>query len=481
VVVVVIMGVTRLPQGLQNRAIAPTKMNFESSRSHAIFLLQVQQRNLADGSSRSGKLFLVDLAGSEKVQKTGAEGQALEEAKMINKSLSTLGNVINALTDGKSTHVPYRDSKLTRLLQDSLGGNSRTTLIINCSPSSFNEAETLSTLRFGSRAKNIKNKPKINQELSPAELKNLLERANAEIARLRALLSAGGQGQAHAASAPALLAASADEEARLRERIAELEQLLQSREEERASADEAWAAKLEATREELSQERNHALQTAERLAALERDFERHRYEAREKALSFEQLRQENAALRKQLAEAHALIEGSLSFSVFDSVRFWSVPLTTVAHRPAASGERRAAGEGTAGEGTRGRAPGSSRRGRRGRRHRRCAGVVLLARAARRRAAAQFAGGADVQGGEGARGASGRAGGRGPGGAATAAARVGGAAAGVECDAAGAGEGARGRPGQRGGPARPGDCAAAARAGRGARRHADRRARAAPRE
>ena len=125
----------------------------------------------------SGQLFLVDLAGSEKVGKTGATGQTLEEAKKINKSLSALGNVINSLTDGTSRHIPYRDSKLTRILQESLGGNSRTTLIINCSPSSFNDAETLSTLRFGVRAKTIKNQARINVELSPAALKHLLKEA----------------------------------------------------------------------------------------------------------------------------------------------------------------------------------------------------------------------------------------------------------------------------------------------------------------
>ncbi len=136
-------------------------MNAESSRSHSIFIITVTQKNMADGSVRTGKLYLVDLAGSEKVGKTGATGQTLEEAKKINKSLTALGMVINSLTDGKvvsslflisqSTHIPYRDSKLTRILQESLGGNSRTTLIINCSPSSFNEAEILSTLRFGMR------------------------------------------------------------------------------------------------------------------------------------------------------------------------------------------------------------------------------------------------------------------------------------------------------------------------------------------
>lgn len=159
------------------RAVAATNMNQESSRSHSIFVVTITQKNVETGSAKSGQLFLVDLAGSEKVGKTGASGQTLEEAKKINKSLSALGMVINSLTDGKSTHIPYRDSKLTRILQESLGGNSRTTLIINCSPSSYNAEETLSTLRFGVRAKAIKNKAKINAELSPAELKALLRKA----------------------------------------------------------------------------------------------------------------------------------------------------------------------------------------------------------------------------------------------------------------------------------------------------------------
>ncbi|KAF9357105.1 hypothetical protein BGX34_009598 [Mortierella sp. NVP85] len=167
-------------RGGNNRMVAYTNMNAESSRSHSIFVVTIAQKNLVDGSVKSGKLYLVDLAGSEKVGKTGASGQTLEEAKKINKSLSALGMVINALTDGKSTHIPYRDSKLTRILQESLGGNSRTTLIINCSPSSYNDAETVSTLRFGTRAKSIKNKAKINQELSAAELKLLLKKAKTE-------------------------------------------------------------------------------------------------------------------------------------------------------------------------------------------------------------------------------------------------------------------------------------------------------------
>lgn len=172
------------------RAVAATNMNQESSRSHSIFVITVTQKNVETGSAKSGQLFLVDLAGSEKVGKTGASGQTLEEAKKINKSLSALGMVINALTDGKSSHIPYRDSKLTRILQESLGGNSRTTLIINCSPSSYNDTETISTLRFGVRAKAIKNKAKVNAELSPTELKQLLRKAQSQVTNFESYISA---------------------------------------------------------------------------------------------------------------------------------------------------------------------------------------------------------------------------------------------------------------------------------------------------
>lgn len=176
-------------RGGNARAVAATNMNQESSRSHSIFVITITQKNVETGSAKSGQLFLVDLAGSEKVGKTGASGQTLEEAKKINKSLSALGMVINALTDGKSTHIPYRDSKLTRILQESLGGNSRTTLIINCSPSSYNDAETVSTLRFGQRAKAIKNKARINAELSPAELKALLKKAQGQVTNFETYIS----------------------------------------------------------------------------------------------------------------------------------------------------------------------------------------------------------------------------------------------------------------------------------------------------
>lgn len=166
--------------GARNRAIASTKMNAESSRSHSVFVLKLTQKHKEHGSTKASKLILVDLAGSEKVGKTGAEGQTLTEAMAINKSLSALGNVIKALTTG-SKHVPYRDSKLTRLLSDSLGGNSKTCLVVTGSMAPYNMEETLSTLRFGKRAKMIKNKPKINEERSIAEYKQLLNEAKAKI------------------------------------------------------------------------------------------------------------------------------------------------------------------------------------------------------------------------------------------------------------------------------------------------------------
>ncbi|KAI9489113.1 kinesin heavy chain [Zychaea mexicana] len=177
-------------RGGNNRVVAYTNMNAESSRSHSIVQITITQKNVDTGAAKSGKLYLVDLAGSEKVGKTGASGQTLEEAKKINKSLTALGMVINALTDGKSSHIPYRDSKLTRILQESLGGNSRTTLIINCSPSSYNEAETLSTLRFGVRAKTIKNKAKVNADLSPAELKALLKKVKSDAVTFQTYIAA---------------------------------------------------------------------------------------------------------------------------------------------------------------------------------------------------------------------------------------------------------------------------------------------------
>lgn len=131
---------------------------------------------------------MVDLAGSERQGKTGATGARLKEATKINLSLSALGNVISALVDGRGKHIPYRDSKLTRLLQDSLGGNTKTVMVAAVSPADYNMDETLSTLRYASRAKAIKNKPVVNEDPKDA----LLKQYEDEIKRLKALLDKAG-------------------------------------------------------------------------------------------------------------------------------------------------------------------------------------------------------------------------------------------------------------------------------------------------
>ena len=159
-----------IDDGKSNRHVSVTNMNEHSSRSHSVFIFQVCQENIESKRKLLGKLYLVDLAGSEKAKKTGAEGNTLNEAKSINMSLLCLGNVIEGLVMKKS-HISYRDSKLTRILQESLGGNARTTIAICCSPSSFNELESKNTILFGSRAKAIKNTIIRNEELTADEWK----------------------------------------------------------------------------------------------------------------------------------------------------------------------------------------------------------------------------------------------------------------------------------------------------------------------
>ncbi|XP_059099397.1 osmotic avoidance abnormal protein 3-like isoform X4 [Tigriopus californicus] len=176
-----------MDQGWKNRATGETKMNAESSRSHSIFTINIEMMDTSGSGEqhiRKGKLNLVDLAGSERQAKTEATGARLKEATKINLSLSALGNVISALVDGKSKHIPYRDSKLTRLLQDSLGGNTKTLMVACLSPADNNYDETLSTLRYANRAKNIKNKPKINEDPKDAMLREYQE----EIQKLKSLL-----------------------------------------------------------------------------------------------------------------------------------------------------------------------------------------------------------------------------------------------------------------------------------------------------
>jgi kinesin family protein 3/17 len=175
-----------MQKGETTRATASTKMNDVSSRSHAVFIIIVEHmiEGGEDGQEITvGKLNLVDLAGSERVRVTGATGKRLEESKKINQSLSALGNVIAALTDTKPrTHIPYRDSKLTRLLEDSLGGNCKTTMMAMISPAIDAFGESLSSIKFANRAKNIRNIPKINADI---DQKTLLRKYEVELKKLR--------------------------------------------------------------------------------------------------------------------------------------------------------------------------------------------------------------------------------------------------------------------------------------------------------
>ena len=165
--------------GMKNRETASTQMNAVSSRSHSLFQLKIEK--ITDDETQFGtggqrvklrvsKLNMVDLAGSEKTAKSGSQGERFKEATKINLSLTTLCHVISALTSKQATHIPYRDSTLTRMLQDSLGGNTKTLMISTIGPSEHNYNETMSTLRQASRAKKIKNQPKINENLKDALL-----------------------------------------------------------------------------------------------------------------------------------------------------------------------------------------------------------------------------------------------------------------------------------------------------------------------
>lgn len=173
-------GLKLLQKGLKNRQVATTKMNDFSSRSHTIFTITLYKEHEGE-MFRVSKMNLVDLAGSENISRSGAQHQRAKEAGSINQSLLTLGRVINSLAD-KSSHVPFRESRLTRLLQDSLGGNTKTALIATVSPAKINSEETCSTLQYASKAKNIKNRPQLKSFI----MKDILVKSiTAELAKIK--------------------------------------------------------------------------------------------------------------------------------------------------------------------------------------------------------------------------------------------------------------------------------------------------------
>jgi len=168
-------------------------MNAESSRSHLVISLVLRTTNRRTGHVVNGKLTLVDLAGSERVEKSGVVGDQLKEATSINKSLSAVGDVIAALSDGQQ-HVPYRNHTLTMLLSDSLGGSAKTLMFVNCSPADYNAAETASSLGFATRCKTVK-------IAEPGALQSQLAQLQSEVARMKA---SGQQGAKKANQAPGM-------------------------------------------------------------------------------------------------------------------------------------------------------------------------------------------------------------------------------------------------------------------------------------
>ncbi|XP_075716983.1 kinesin-like protein KIF13B isoform X2 [Rhinoderma darwinii] len=231
-----------MSEGNKSRTVAATNMNEESSRSHGVFniILTHTISDVQSGTSgeKVSKLSLVDLAGSERATKTGAAGERLKEGSNINKSLTTLGLVISALADqgagkNKNKFVPYRDSVLTWLLKDSLGGNSKTAMIATVSPAADNYDETLSTLRYADRAKNIVNHAVVNEDPNARIIRELRE----EVEKLRDQLT-----QAESMKAP-----------ELKERLQESEKLIQE-------MTVTWEEKLRKT-EDVAQERQKQLES----------------------------------------------------------------------------------------------------------------------------------------------------------------------------------------------------------------------------
>ena len=306
--------------GKKNRSVGATLMNADSSRSHSIFTVTIETSEVNEGEAeedahiRVGKLNMVDLAGSERQAKTGSTGDRLKEATKINLSLSALGNVISALVDGKSSHIPYRDSKLTRLLQDSLGGNTKTVMIANLGPADYNFDETMSTLRYANRAKNIKNKPKINEDPKDAMLREFQE----EIARLKAQLGDGGEltggvpGSRPGRRRQEFIEKTVSQvsDARLKRIRDEMRQQMEENMRQNLEAEEAEKAQAKVQREaqeQMDQLISEKDRTEDERAELEAQFKRQQEEMDAKFQDLQREREEQKALEDSLAAMQAKV------------------------------------------------------------------------------------------------------------------------------------------------------------------------------
>lgn len=235
-----------LKLGKKNRVVRKTNMNAESSRSHSIFTITVETLTKIDGQNhvKKARLNLVDLAGSERAAKTGQDGIGFIEGVNINFELMILGNCISALTSRSVTHVPYRDSKLTMMLRDSLGGNARTMMIAAIGPADYNFSETMSTLRYAERAKKIENRPKVNMDPKDAIILKLKD----ELAELQQKLSQKDQLNAQMGASDDVIAAM---EEKLKEQRAELAKASSSAQKEREELDK----KLKERKKEIEREK----------------------------------------------------------------------------------------------------------------------------------------------------------------------------------------------------------------------------------
>jgi kinesin family protein 3/17 len=295
-----------LATGTKNRSVRATLMNQDSSRSHSIFSIRIEVSdpgsNDCNGSLTAGKLNLVDLAGSERQSKSRSTGDRLKEATKINLSLSALGNVISSLSDGKAQHIPYRDSKLTRLLQDSLGGNCKTVMIANIGPAASNYDETLSTLRYASRAKAIKNKPTRNEDPKDAKLREFQE----EIERLKKQISgsstaaAGGGGESMQSESAA---------GKKQKRIEQIKQKMREEmKHELASGSGAQPDKAEKhARQAMEAYKNEAGMSLEERDEIQKEMDNLGQERQEIERKLKKEEQEEEQLKQQLQQVEARV------------------------------------------------------------------------------------------------------------------------------------------------------------------------------
>lgn len=317
--------VTRLlEQGNKVRQVAATQMNERSSRSHSCFTVKIASKRceeVAGGvqkeTTMNAKINLVDLAGSERASKTGATGDRLKEGAAINKSLSALGNVINMLASdkvkGKSAHVPYRDSKLTRLLQESLGGNSLTVMVAAISPADYNFDESLSTLLYANRAKSIKNATRKNEDVNEKIIRELRE----EIERLRQMVVRPTSSSSVSSDGGHSASVASEMTTQMEETIANLERAKQ----------QSWEEKQRLT-ELYEQERQNSLTNEKKILGFMQTVKQEKMDIMKRIKALQQRKLQLTKQMRQRKQSYALNKSKLQADV-DTFQTASASLSVV--------------------------------------------------------------------------------------------------------------------------------------------------------